>query len=263
MIVVITGGSNGIGKCAVEILKKQGNEVVNVDIHGGDICADIGTPAGRAYIIRELHERYPDGIDGLISNAAIAGIPGQTAADVLSVNYFGAVTIIEGLFDLLQKRSGNCAVTCSASISYGQRTKYVIDDLLVNCEDEERIREFASQLEQEDHAQMMYVTSKFALARWVRRKSAAWAARGVIINAVAPGGVDTTIIPNMKTGPLFDVVTMAQPMPTVYYDRDLMRPESIAKTLAFLVTPEARGNCGAIVYCDGGSCALIHPDIYV
>ncbi len=263
MIVAVTGGSNGIGKCTVGILKARGHEVINIDRCSGDICADIGTPEGRKSIIREIHERYPDGIDGLISNAAIAGIPGQTAADVLSVNYYGAVSIIEGLFDLLQKRNGTCAVTCSASISYGPRTKYVIDDLLVNCEDEERIREFAAQLEQEGHAQLMYVTSKFALAKWVRRKSASWAARGVIINAVAPGGVDTTIIPNMKTGPLFDVVTMAQPMPTVYYDRDLMRPETIARTLAFMVTPEARGNCGAIVYCDGGSCALIHPDVYV
>ena len=153
-------------------------------------------------------------------------------------------------------------VTCSSSVAYGPRTKYTIDELLVNCEDEKRICDFVDELAKEGNANLMYISTKYALSRWIRRMAPSWATRGVIINAVAPGGVDTTIIPNMKTLPLFETVTMAQPMPTVYYDRDLMRPETIAATLAFMVSPAARGNCGAIVYCDGGSCAILHTEAY-
>ena len=39
----------------------------------------------------------------------------------------------------------------------------------------------------------LYVSTKYALARWVRRMSASWAANGVRINAVAPGNVSTAM----------------------------------------------------------------------
>ena len=262
MIYVVIGGSKGIGKCTVDILRSAGHTVVDVS-RSGDIKADIGKPTYRRAVIDVVHTMFPDGIDGLVANAGIpGGIRGQTAADVISVNYFGCVKIIEGLFDLLEKKRGNVVVTTSASIAYGRRSKYNIDALLTSCDDEERLREFAMELEEGGHSFWMYSSTKHALTRWVKRVSASWAARGVIINAVAPGGVDTDIIPNMKTGPLFDTVTMANPMPTVYANRDLMTPESIAETIAFMVSPKARGNCGTVVYCDGGSSAIVNTEIY-
>lgn len=42
-------------------------------------------------------------------------------------------------------------------------------------------------------AQGLYATTKYALARWVRRISASWGANGVRINAVAPGNVRTPL----------------------------------------------------------------------
>lgn len=262
MVYVVIGGSKGIGKCTVDILRNAGHQVIDIS-RSGDIKADIGKTAYRTAAIDAVHAMFPDGIDGLIANAGIpGGIRGQTAADVISVNYFGCIEIIEGLFDLLEKKQGSVVVTTSASIAYGSRTKYTIDDLLINCGDESRLREFVTELEKNGNAAMMYASTKHALTRWVKRVSASWAARGVIINAVAPGGVDTDIIPNMKTDPRFDIVTMANPMPTVYSDRDLMTPESIAETIAFMVSPKARGNCGAVVYCDGGSSAIVNTEIY-
>jgi len=262
MIYAVIGGSKGIGKCTVDILRADGHQVVDIS-RSGDIKADIGKPEGRKAAIDAVRQLFPDGIDGLVANAGIpGGIRGQTAADVISVNYFGCIAIIEGLYDLLEKKQGNVVVTTSASIAYGPRSKYNIDALLTSCDDEQRLREFAMELEEGGHSFLMYNSTKHALTRWVKRVASSWAARGVIINAVAPGGVDTDIIPNMKTGPLFDTVTMANPMPTVYKDRDLMTPESIAETIAFMVSPKARGNCGTVVYCDGGSSAIVNTEIY-
>ncbi|MFQ8901067.1 MAG: SDR family NAD(P)-dependent oxidoreductase [Lachnospira eligens] len=45
----------------------------------------------------------------------------------------------------------------------------------------------------------LYVSTKYALARWVRRVSATWAANGVRINAVAPGNVHTAMTATMST----------------------------------------------------------------
>ena len=260
MIAIVIGGTKGIGVCAARCLREQGWEVCTVARGSGDIRADIGTPEGRAAILREIHERYPDGIDALIANAGIAGMPGKPASYVLRVNYFGTVAVVEGLYDLLEKKKGTAAVTISATVGYTQRTKYFVDQLLTDCGDEERICAFMDSVSPDNAMQTVYVSSKFALARWVRRISASWAARGVIINAVAPGGVDTTIIPDMKTGPLFETATMAQPMPTVYYQRDLMRPMDVGATLAFMVTPAARGNVGAVIYCDAGSSAIVDTE---
>ena len=95
MVFVITGASKGMGAAAAEILRSQGHDVLNVDYDRGDICGDIGTAEGRKTIIEEVHRLCPDGIDGLISNAGIAGVKGEKPSYVLSVNYFGATAIIQ------------------------------------------------------------------------------------------------------------------------------------------------------------------------
>ena len=264
MRYVVTGGSKGMGAAAAEILRSQGHEVLNIDYDRGDICGDIGTPEGRALIIEEVHRRFPDGIDGLISNAGIAGVKGEKPSYVLSVNFYGAIAIMEGLYDLVEKRKGNIVQTVSYSIAYTPRTKYFLDNLLVQCPDEKRVGEFADSIAADPEFTGVYVSSKMGLVRWVRRKAPSWAARGVTLNAVAPGGVDTTIIPGMKENrAMFERQTLALASPTVYYAEDLMKPVDVAGTMAFLVTGAAKGVVGEVIYCDGGSASLFHNTKYL
>lgn len=260
MIYVITGGTKGIGKSAADVLRTQGHEVIVIAREGGDISADVGNKADRVRIIGELHERYPDGIDGLIANAGIAFSKNAEISYVLRVNYYGAVEIIQGLYDLLEKRQGMVAVTVSGSIGYTERSRYYIDDLLINCDDEDRVCSFVDGYDKERMSGALYVSTKIALTKWVRRTSASWAARGVIINAVAPGGVETTIVDAKADRKQFELHTMAMPMPKVYFDEDLMQPIDLGETLAFIVSPAARGICGATIYCDGGSTAILSTE---
>lgn len=259
-IYVVTGGSKGIGATVVEILRGWGNEVVNVDIADADISGDLGTAEGRKAIIDEVHARYPDGIDGLVANAGISGVGVSKPSRVLSVNYFGAVAVIEGLYDLLEKRRGNCVVTSSFSISYTEINRYFVHELLLNCGDEERICQFVDSLEPDKISSNIYVSSKIALTRYVRRVSGSWATHGMRINAVAPGGVDTTIIPNMKEPESFSRFSLAFPMPAVYRQEDLLRPEDLGRVLSFMVTKESRGINGALIYCDGGAHGLLNTE---
>lgn len=264
MVYVVVGGSKGIGKCTVDILKQQGHTVLDVSRHGPDVQADIGTAEGRAYAIRRIHELFPDGIDGLVSNAAIpGGFDGQSVGKVISVNYYGNVAMVVGLLDLLEKKQGNCVVTVSSSVSYYSRTAVNIDMLMSTCDDEQRVCAFAEELAKQGKLGNTYLDTKYALCRWVKRMAPSLAVRGVILNAVAPGGVDTDIIPGKKTNPLFETATMGFAMPTVYAQRDLMKPETVADTMAFMVSPAARGCCGAILYCDGGTNSLLHSEIYL
>ena len=72
-IYVITGATSGIGAKTAEILRSRGHEVVNVDLKGGDINANLATKDGRAAALAELHDRCPEGIDALICNAGVSG----------------------------------------------------------------------------------------------------------------------------------------------------------------------------------------------
>ena len=83
----VTGGSHGIGAKTVELLKKEGHEVINIDLLKGDITADLVTLEGRQKVIDELHAMHPEGLDGLILSAAVSGACGSLTK-IISLNYF-------------------------------------------------------------------------------------------------------------------------------------------------------------------------------
>jgi NAD(P)-dependent dehydrogenase (short-subunit alcohol dehydrogenase family) len=257
-IYAVTGGTKGIGEQAIAVLKRYGHQTINIDIDGGDIHVDLGKPEGRAHAIERLHELCPDGLDGLVSNAGIA--VGRKPSDVLSVNYFGAVALAEGVYDLLKLKKGNCAVTVSGSIAYSQRGKYYVDELLTNCGDEERICRFVNSLDPMKLGGVLYVSTKMALVRWVRRTAPSWAVQGVNLNAMAPGAVNTTIMPGTAVMDGFDTFILGRAMPTVYHQKTLMETPENGEALAFLVMPGAKGCCGAVLYCDGGTSAFLHSE---
>ena len=62
-VYAVTGGSSGIGAAVVELLRKDGHEVINIDLKNGDICANLATVEGRQAAIDGLYERCPKGLD--------------------------------------------------------------------------------------------------------------------------------------------------------------------------------------------------------
>lgn len=258
-IYAVTGGTKGIGGEAAKYLRSAGHTVINIDIDGGDINADLGTAAGRQKVISSVHDRCPDGLDGLILNAGIA--MSKNPSQVLSVNYFGAVAVAEGLYNLLKLRKGNCVVTVSGSIAYIVRTKYYVDALLTNCGDEERIGRLVDSFDPKNARNVIYGSTKIALVRWVRRNAPSWAASGVNLNALAPGAVATTIMPDtaeFRDG--FDTFIMGMAMPTVYGDHRMMEASEVGPALAMLALPEMKGISGTVLYCDGGTSAFLHSE---
>lgn len=104
----------------------------------------------------------------------------------------------------------------------------------------------------------LYVASKYALARWVRRHSASYAANGVRINAVAPGNVNTSMTATMSVDE--KTALNALPIPTKYGKETLMEPDEIASPLISLFQKEARGVNGIIMFVDGGTDALLNSE---
>ena len=152
-VYVVTGGSGGIGGKTVEILRSQGHETINVDLKGGDINANIATKEGRQDVIDKIHERHPEGIDGLICVAGVAGTCGDMKL-MFSLNYFGVTGLAYGIYDLLKKKGGSCVVIVSNTISQGGVHMDLCDMLNYACNQERNEARILSILEQYDGSNM-------------------------------------------------------------------------------------------------------------
>lgn len=255
-VYAITGGSSGIGAITAKILKEEGNEVINIDLKNGDICANLATGEGRSKAIKELRKMCPDGLDAMICNAGVSGETGNIPL-IISLNYFGATIMAEGAFDLLEKRGGSCVVTSSNTISQGSARMDVVG-LLNNQADEERILKLVEGADPKT-AHMYYAATKYALARWAKRMSAVWGANGVRLNAIAPGNVRTAM--TAKLTPEHMAAVQALPVPINYKKGDaLMDPADIANVIAFLASPKSHGINGVVLFVDGGTDALLNSE---
>ena len=254
-VYVITGASSGIGAKTAEVLAERGHEVVNIDLHDGDIEANLATKEGRRNALDELYKRYPDGIDAMICNAGVSG--GKVPVSlIISLNYFGSTEMARGAFPLLEKKHGSCVITSSNSIAQGA-ARMDVAGLLNNNADEDRILELVKDVDP-SVGHVYYASTKYALARWVRRCSPEWASRGVRLNAIAPGNVRTAMTENML--PQQRAAMEALPVPTHFGEEPLMEPVEIANAMAFLASPEASGINGVVMFVDGGTDALLNSE---
>ncbi len=125
----------------------------------------------------------------------------------------------------------------------------LVEALLAHDEEEARA------LADEAGSMVTYPASKLAVAYWVRQQATSpeWAGAGVRLNAVAPGLIETPMVAGMRadpeTGPMLDML----PIPIGRGGQ----PEDIAALVAFLLGPDAGYFCGSVVFCDGGSDALL------
>ncbi|MEG0217647.1 MAG: SDR family oxidoreductase [Raoultibacter sp.] len=254
-IYAITGASSGIGARTAEILKERGHIVVNIDLRGGDINANLASKEGRASALEELHHLYPEGIDAMICNAGVSG-DNASIPLIISLNYFGATEMARGAFDLLEKKGGSCVVISSNSIAQGGARMDVVG-MLNNHPDEDRILELVKDYDPKV-SHTFYAATKYAIAQWARRMSADWGARGVRINAIAPGNVRTAMTEGLT--PAHMVAVEALPVPINYGHDPLMDPVQIANVIAFIASPEASGINGVVAFVDGGTDALLHSE---
>lgn len=257
-IYVVTGGSKGIGREAVRLLKEDGQTVFNIDRDRGDLCADLGTREGRTEAVETVHRLFPEGIDGLASNAGVAST--EPLSETIRINYFGAVAVMEGLFDLLRIRRGRCVITVSGSLAYSERNRFFVDRLMTDCGEEDRIAHLVDSFDPVEVDNAVYGSTKFALTRWMRRNAAHWARNGVSLNAVAPGAVATSIMQGVKNMGAAPDVWRSLVMPLTDEEHRLMRPEEVAPILVQLLMPSACGCSGQVFYCDAGTEAALRPE---
>lgn len=254
---VVTGSESGIGAATAARLRADGHRVIGVDRTETDVTADLSTPAGRAEAVSRVTGIAPHGLAGVVPCAGIGGFTGTDPQLLVSVNYFGAVELVEGLRPLLVRGAeagAPAAVVLLSSNSVTCQpgwTSAVVAPCLEG--DEDRARREAEGAE----AVNVYPATKAALAYWARREGVKpeWAGAGIRVNAVAPGFVATAMTDQLRADPTLGVFADAYPSAL---DRP-GRPEEVAAVIAFLLSDQARLVVGATWFVDGGTDALMHP----
>ena len=250
---VITGSASGIGAAIRARFEAGGDVVLGIDLHKAEIEADLSTPEGRADALRKAGSHW-DAIDRLILCAGVATST-QPRSLVPSVNYFGAVALLDGLLPALRAGRDPVAIAIasnSARLVPLDQTPYV-QALL--ADDEATARRLA---DEDGHGFVSYGGSKLALGIAIRRRAVSFGEAGVRLNAVAPGPVETPLYAKDAADPLVSRGIESLKIPL---GRNA-QPEEIAGLVAFLAGPEASYVHGAIWYADGGIDASMRPESF-
>ena len=227
-----------------------GHKVITADLDGTDIEADLSTDEGRKSLVAQVTELSGGELEGVVAAAGLSRP--DIAETTLAVNYFGAVATLEGLRPLLAKSGkGRAVALCSTSALLGGE-EAVVEACLQGDEALAKAR-------LADNPWTVYLTSKLALAKWLRKTavSAEWAGSGVLLNAIAPGVVKTAMTaPLLADENMSAVVAQSNPMAVEGY----AEPEEIAESIIHLLTLKSHYVVGQIIYCDGGTDALMRPE---
>ena len=254
--IVVTGSASGMGAATKARLVAAGDRVIGVDIRDADIVADLGTAQGRAHAIAAVGEMSGGVIDGLVTWAGLPGLTDRPGSLLVSVNYFGTISLLEGLRPMLAKGDRPSAVAISSNSTTCQPgvPMDVVELCLAGDEDAARAAaDVASSL-------ASYPATKTAIAWWVRRHAptASWAGEGITLNAVAPGAVETPLLQASRQDPVIGEMVDAFPVPV---GRKAAADE-LAAFVQFLLGPDARFFCGSVVFVDGGTDAQFRADAY-
>lgn len=235
--LVLTGASRGIGHATAKIFEKHDWRVITCSRRAfstacpwqagpeDHIQIDLGDPDHRSIGLAELKKRLNgNGLHALVNNAGISpksedGVrlgPADTNMAiwrlVFEVNFFAPIILARGLMDELVKGRGSIVNVTSIAGS--------------------RVHPFAG---------TAYATSKAALAALTREMAADFGPRGIRVNAIAPGEIDTPIL-SPGTNDLVKSIPL---------DR-LGTPEEVAQTIFFLCTEGSSYVTGSEIHINGG-----------
>ncbi len=251
--IVVTGSASGIGAATRRLLETPGTTVTGIDLHGAEITADLSSAAGREEACRRTRQSCSAGLDALVLSAGLGPVSGPPE-QIVRVNYFGAISMMDSLRELLAAGRNPAAVALcsnSATIVPGIPEEFIA--AMLAGDEDDAVKQAATL-----GGSLAYAGSKLALGRALRRRAPEWAATGICLNGVAPGATDTPLLQaglaDPETGPLIRDF----PIPTGGFGK----PEQVAAVIAFLLSEDARFCCGSIFFVDGGTDALLRPNSF-
>lgn len=256
--IALTGAGSGIGAATAARLTAEGHRVIGVDLRGAEIEADLGAAEGRRAAIDAVGEACDGSLDGLVTCAGVAGFPDRPSSLLVSVNYFGTVELMDGLRPLLAEgdRPSAVAISSNSTTTAPGYTVAITEACLAG--DEAEARRVAD--EAGTPSMLEYAATKLAVARWVRANAVTpeWGGAGIRLNAIAPGMIATPMIDEGASDA--DLAAQLEMFRQTIALGRAGDPAEIAALLAYLVGTESTFFCGSVIFCDGGTDALLRTN---
>jgi len=188
--IIVTGVASGIGAETARQLKAQGAVVIGVDRNAPSMAVDrfhqvdLMDEAALDAVIETLKVEQADGL------ANIAGVPPTAPPDVVvTVNLVALKRLTLGLVDSLADGAAIVNLASLAGIGWESETTRIqaADTLdhagvLAFCTDQGITPDYS------------YFFTKQALVAWTHENRWTWRDRGIRMNAVSPGPVETPIL---------------------------------------------------------------------
>jgi NAD(P)-dependent dehydrogenase (short-subunit alcohol dehydrogenase family) len=243
-VVVVTGGTRGIGRRCAELFAARGAQVLACSHDADEVSAAqqrgvAGVSAARMDVriedqVRAIFATHPllqSGLDVLVNCAGIQRLGSVETTDlatwneVLGVNLTGAYLCSRYAIPGLRRRGGGSIVNLSsvhARVTAGSRAAYV--------------------------------ASKTGLVGLTRAMSLDHAPDHIRVNVILPGTIDTPMIteawaqlrPDRTADEMRVIIGQANPIGR------MGTPDDIAETILFLASPRAGFITGAEIAVDGG-----------
>ena len=229
-VIVVTGGNRGIGAAIVRRLADAGHRVVVASRSGigpddcvlmGAVAMDVADAASIADGLSEIEDTY-GAISALVANAGITKdnllmrMSDEEIDTVVQTNLSGSIRLCRGVArGMIRAKAGRIVLISSVVGLLGSA------------------------------GQVNYAASKAGLIGAARSLARELGSRGITVNVVAPGFVETDMTTDLDEGRR-DEILSAIPLGR-YADVD-----EVAACVEFLVGPDAGYITGSVIPIDGG-----------
>jgi len=239
-VAVVTGAGSGLGRATAHRFADEGAAVAVVDVAADaaeKTAAEIGErgATARAYTV--------DVTARAATKATVDAVAGDLGRPQVLVNSAGIGGFAHTLDETFERWSAIIGVNLTGTFLMCQATlPYLLDGggAIIN------VASNAGLMGQPYSA--AYCASKGGVVNLTRALAVEYVKRGVRVNAVAPGGMNTPMIAGFSMPEGLDLKEFARVTSPLGY----AEPEELAGLIAYIASDDAKYMVGSIVSMDGG-----------